>query len=227
MKRVLVLLSVVAVMTTTAFSQNMYLGPSVVFKGGTNAGSIPDGVKTGANFNGIPDIGLTFKWMFDKESSLGLLFDAEYATYSFRMRPEDEEVADDNNTYIYKPSYISLSPGLFFSGFTLNFAFGFPSSINVQNVAGDEGGAFYTLTQQDLNGPSIEIRLGGMIRAIKSDAGELNIVLRAGYMLTGTLQPEYFEGPIQSNVFFQDESYNPNLVSAGIGINYLFNLSNL
>lgn len=226
MKRVLVLLSVVAVMTTTMFAQDIYLGPSVVFKGGTNAGSIPEGYKTGANFNGIPDIGLTFKWMFDKESSLGLLFDAEYATYSFRMRDEDDNTPDEE-IYVYKPSYISLSPGLFFSGFTLNFAFGFPSSINVSTVAGEEGGAFYTLTQQDLNGPSIEIRLGGMIRAIKSDAGELNIVLRAGYMLTGTLQPEYFEGPIQSNVFFQDESYNPNLVSAGIGINYLFNLSNL
>ncbi len=220
MKRILVLLSVVAVMTTTAFSQNIYLGPSVVFKGGTNAGNIPDGTKTAFNFNGLPDIGLTFKWMFDKESSLGLLFDAEYATYSYRMRPEDENVANDDNTLVYKPSYISLSPGLFFSGFTLNFAFGFPSSYSVQTVSGNDAGLFVG-TQQDLNGPSIEIRLGGMIRAMKSDAGELNIVLRAGYMLTGLYQPDYFT----NNGL--DDSLNPNVVSGGIGINYLFNLSNL
>lgn len=220
MKRVLVLLSVVAVMTTTAFSQNIYLGPSVVFKGGTNAGNIPEGTKTAFNFNGLPDIGLTFKWMFDKESSLGLLFDAEYATYSFRMRPEDENVANDDNTFVYKPSYISLSPGLFFGGFTLNFAFGFPSAYSVQTVSGNDPG-FFEVTQQDLNGPSVEIRLGGMIRAIKSDAGELNIVVRAGYMLTGMYQPEYFT----NNEL--DETNNPNIVSGGIGINYLFNLSNL
>lgn len=220
MKRVLVLLSVVAVMTTTMFAQDIYLGPSVVFKGGTNAGNIPEGTKTGFNFNGIPDIGLTFKWMFDKESSLGLLFDAEYATYSFRMRPEDEDVANDDNTIVYKPQYISLSPGLFFSGFTLNFAFGFPSGYTAQTVSGNDI-PFFEVTPQDLNGPSVEIRLGGMIRAMRSDAGELNIVLRAGYMLTGMYQPDYFT----NNDL--DSDYNPNVVSGGIGINYLFNLSNL
>jgi hypothetical protein len=220
MRRVLTLLVMVAVVTIAATSQNMYLGPSVVFKGGTNAGNIPEGMKTAANFNGIPDIGLTFKWMFDKESSLGLLFDAEYATYSFRMRPEDENFANDDNTLIYKPSYISFSPGLYFSGVTLNVAFGFPSGMNVQSVSGNEN-TFFEVTQQDLNAPSVEIRLGGMIRAIKSDLGEFNVVLRAGYMVTGMYQPDYFT----NNGF--DDSYNPNIVSAGIGINYLFNLANL
>lgn len=221
MKRALTLLSIVAVMTIAATGQNMYLGPSVVFKGGTNAGNIPEGTKTAANFNGIPDIGLTYKWMFDKESSLGLLFDAEYATYSFRMRPEDEDFANDDNTFIYKPSYISLAPGLFFSGVTLNVAFGFPASYTVKSVAGDDANTFFEVTQQDLNAPSIEIRLGGMIRAIKSDMGEFNIVLRAGYMVTGMYQPDYF------TKYNLDDTNNPNVVSAGIGFNYLFNLSNL
>lgn len=220
MRRVLTLLVMVAVVTIAATSQNMYLGPSVVFKGGTNAGNIPTGTKTEANFNGIPDIGLTFKWMFDKESSLGLLFDAEYATYSFRMRPEDETFATDDYTYIYKPSYISFAPGLYFSGVTLNVAFGFPSGYNVQSVSGNENTPF-EVTQQDLNAPSVEIRLGGMIRAIKSDLGEFNVVLRAGYMVTGMYQPDYFT----NNEL--DDTYNPNIVSAGIGLNYLFNLANL
>ena len=222
MKKFLLIVAVLVVAAGASQAQlrQFYIGPSVVFKGGINAANIPDGYKTAANFNGIPDIGFTFRWMFDKNSALGLCFDGEYATYSFRMRPESEAAANDNNTYVYKPSYITISPGLFFSGVTLNLALNIPSGINVQTVAGNDGPGFFTYTQQDLNSPNLEIRLGGQIMTLESETGHLNIVLRGGYMLTGVLRTDAFG----NDKLFGSSSFNPNVASVGLGVNYLFDL---
>ena len=164
MKKALLLLAILAAVATTAEAQRkqIYLGPSLLFKGGVNAGNIPEGTKTGFDFHAMPDIGVTFKYMFSKTSAMGATLDLEYATQSFRMRPESEAAANDNNTIIYQPSYFSIAPNVFLSGVTLGAAFGFPTAFSVTNVAGDDFGDLGG-TSDNLTSPSIEIRLGGMI----------------------------------------------------------------
>ena len=229
MKKVLIVMAALVLLGGSAHAQlrQYYLGPSVVFKGGVNAASIPEGYKTSANFNGIPDIGITFKWMFDKNSSIGLLVDAEYATYSFRMRNENEELANDNTTIVYKPQYITFAPGIYFSGVTVNLAVGLPTGINVQTVAGDVPNTKFIFTSQDMNTPNIEIRVGGQIPVLDSETGHMNIVIRGGYMLSGVLKSEYFGNSGSGNEHFPSSSFNPNVASLGIGINYLFDMGAL
>ena len=220
MKKVLILLAVLAAVATNAEAQRkqIYLGPSLLFKAGVNAGNIPEGQKTGVNFHFLPDIGLTFKYMFSKTSAVGAVLDMDYATYSFRMRPGSESAANDNNTIVFQPSYFSLAPSLYLSGVTIGAAFGFPTAYSVSNVAGDDlsglGG-----TSDDLNSPSIELRLGGMIKVMESDGGELNILIRGGYNVTGLYNSEYFGDG--------SDEFNPVLASGGIGVNYLFDLADL
>jgi hypothetical protein len=223
MKKFLVLFAVLAMVITigTAQRQRYYLGPNLLFKGGVNAGSIPEGLKTGANFNGIPDFGLTFRFMFDKNSALGLLLDAQYATYSFRMRPESESFANDNNTFVFKPSYFTIAPGLYFSGVTFNVAIGFPAGNSLATVAGTDGTGSYVANVDDLNGPAIELQLGGMIAAWKTDMGVLSVLIKGGYMVTGMYKEE---APIYKNIFAGN---NPAIASASIGLNYLFDLGAL
>ena len=220
MKKVLVFVFVLIGFSTAGHAQlqQYYLGPTLLFKGGVNAANIPDGLKTEANFNVIPDFGITFRWMFDKNSAIGLLFNAEYATYSFKMRPESESFANDNNTFIFKPSYFSFAPGIYFSGVTFNVAFGFPASYTVATVAGDDGTGTWSPVSSDLNSPSIELQLGGMITVWETDTGELNILLRGGYMVNGMYKTD---APTLDNIF---DGNNPAVASAGIGLNYLFDL---
>lgn len=222
MKKVLILLAVLVAVVANAEAQKkqIFLGPSMLFKAGVNAGNIPDGSKTAMNFHAMPDLGLTFKYLFSKSSSVGAVLDVEYATYSFRMRPESESAANDNNTVIFQPSYISFAPSIFLSGVTLGAAFGFPSAFCVQNVAGDDFGAIAGTTD-DLNSPFIEIRLGGMIRVLESDAGELNILIRGGYNVNGLYNADYFGSEAGADEF------NPVLASGGIGVNWLFDLGDL
>lgn len=233
MKKVLILLAVLAAVATNAEAQRkqIYLGPSLLFKAGVNAGNIQEGQKTGVNFHFLPDIGMTFKYMFSKNSAVGAVLDIEYTTYSFRMRPESESAANDNNTYVFQPSYFSIAPNLFLSGVTIGAAFGFPMSYSSQTVAGNEGMLGYD-SSDDLNSPSIELRLGGMIKVMESDGGELNILIRGGYMVTGlyntdaAVLSDYFRGT-GSDRAGDPATFNPALVSGGIGVNYLFDLADL
>jgi len=223
MRKIATVIVVAISLVTGVAAQDIHVGPYLLFKGGTNSGNIPEGTKTAANFNGIPDFGVTGRWMFDKNSALGFLLDLGYSTYSFRMRPESESIANDDNTIVFKPSYFSLVPSFYFSGVTLGFAFGFPMAYSVQTVSGTEMSGQFLGDVQDLNGPSVEIRLGAIINAWKTETGTLGVVLQAGYMLTGTFKPEYF----QPGEYFSNEENNPNIISAGIGLNYLFDLKNL
>ncbi len=220
MKQALIVLAVLVAVAAPAEAQmkQIYLGPSLLFKGGTNAGNIQEGAKTGFNFHAIPDLGVTFKFMFSKSSGAGAILDLEYATYSFRMRPESESAATDENTFIFKPSYFSIAPSLYLSGVTIGAAFGFPMAYNVSNVAGTDLSSIAGTTD-NLSSPSIELRLGGMITVLESDLGQLNVLIRGGYMVTGLYNKDYFDGG--------SDEFNPKMVSGGLGLNYLFDLGAL
>lgn len=217
MKKVLILLAVLAAVATNAEAQRkqMYLGPSLLFKAGVNAGSIPEGQKTAVDFHFLPDLGITFKYMFSKNSAVGAVLDVEYATYSFRMRPENESTVTDDNTVVYQPSYFSIAPNLYLSGVMIGASFGFPTALSVSTVSGND----INISSDNLNSPSIELRLGGMIKAMESDGGELNILIRGGYNVSGLYSAESFNGG--------SDEFNPVLASFGIGVNYLFDLADL
>lgn len=208
MKRVLLLLVLVGmVVTAQAQRQQVFVGPSILAKAGVNAGEIPTGLKTGVSINSLPDLGVTLKFMFSKESSIGLIADLEYSTYSFQTKPN--EGATDNNTFISQAQYISIAPSLYLSGLTMGVAFGFPSALSAKTVSGTE---LNTVDVDDLTSPSVEVRLGAMIPVMTADVGQLNVVLRGGYMLTG---------------MDDSDQYSPHVASAGLGLNFLFDLGAL
>jgi len=210
-KRVLLIILLTIAVGAPAVAQTLFVGPGILFKGGLNAGDIPEGSKTTANINFVPDINGTLKYIFAKESGVGLLFDLGYNTASYRMRPENEQIANDNNTYIYKVGFVMFAPSLYLSGFTLGAGVGLPVSSTVSNVSGTSSS-----TASDLSNhasPYVEIRIGGMIQALKTESGELNIVVQGGYGVTGLYQSSTGNVP-----------YNPRPVTFGIGVNYLFSV---
>jgi hypothetical protein len=224
MRKTLLVLFIVFTSTASMLAQDIYLGPYVLLKGGTNVAGVPDGLKTSANFNGIPDFGLTARWMFDKYSNLGVVLDFGYSTYSFRVGPDNADQATDASTIIFKPSYITVVPSIYLSGFTLGFAFGFPAAYSVMSATGDDKSGQFLANVKDINGPLIELRVGGMIPVLKSEKGILSILVQGGYMLTGMVDNTYWE---KYSSTFKDEANNPKVLSLGVGVNYLFNLSEL
>ncbi len=211
MKRIVVAVLLLAGLTVVTSAQNLLVGPGVLFKAGLNAGDIPTGQKTTANVNFMPDINATLMYMFSKESSVGLLCDLGYNATSYRMRPENESAANDDNTLITKVSFLMFAPSLYLSGFTLGAGIGIPVASNSSNVSGTVDVSASSLSNHA--SPYIEIRLGGMIEAMKNESGVLNIVVQGGYGVTGLLQSSTGTVP-----------YNPRPVTFGIGVNYLFGL---
>ncbi len=209
MKRVLLVLMLMGcAVHAHAQRQQVFAGPSILAKAGVNAGDIPTGTKTGVNFNSLPDLGVTLKFMFSKETSIGFVADLEYASYSYQMKLN--EGASDNNTLITQAQYISFAPSLYLSGLTLGAAFGFPSALSTKLVSGTE---VPNVGADNLTSPSVEVRLGAMIPVMTADIGQLNVVLRGGYMLTG--------------MDSDSDQYNPKVASGALGINFLFDLGAL
>ncbi len=201
--------------TNVALSQKLFVGPTLMFKGGLNAGNIPDGQKTAFNIHTMPDITANILWLFNKGANLGLMGDVGLATYSYRMRPESESIANDENTLVTETQYFIVAPSFFFSGFTIGAAFGFPTSIDISNVSGS---MIVTSTSTDnLTSPLIELRAGGMIPVWETPTGRLSAIVQFGYSLTGQVKDDALVDP----------DLNPKNMSGGIGIAYHFNLTNL
>lgn len=208
MHRSLTTLAITLVLAATcASAQFLSVGPTLIFKGGINAGNIPEGQKTGMNISVVPDVAVTGLLRFAKSSDMGATLDLGYTTYTFRMRPESESFANDRNTFIYSAPHFTVTPGLYFSGFQLGVAFGFPGDPSVESV---DGSITVPGTADASVSPAIEIRAGGMIALWKHDDGVLNAVLHGGYVLSG----------LEKN----SGNFNPTPASFGIGINYLFKL---
>ncbi len=213
MNRVFTLLVVMMLAVSAMSAQKLFLGPSILFKGGVNAGEIAEGQKTAMNINAMPDISANMLWMFNKDSNLGLIADIGYTSLSFRMRPEEESIVTDYNTVIYKPSYITIAPQFYMSGFTIGVGFSLPAGMNVSTVSGTT----ISTSTDNLNSPVVDIRLGGMIPVWEMRSGRLSILIHASYTLTGLMKTADGE----------DNTYNPKVASGGLGLAYHFNLTNI
>lgn len=224
MRRTVFALLVLLVLSSGVMAQNIFLGPYVLLKVGVNGASTPQGSKSSINFNGTPDLGITAKWMFDRYSALGVVGDVGYSTYSFRIGPDNANEATNASTIIFKPSYFTIVPSIYLSGFTLGVAFGIPVAYSVQSAKGDDMSALFLADTRDLTSPLIELRVGGMIPVVKSETGTLSILIQGGYMVTGMVNGTYWP---KYRFMFKDDGNNPKVISLGVGVNYLFNLSDL
>lgn len=213
MKRTLLVVALLGLMLVSGMqAQKMAIGPNLLWKGGVNVGNIPTGAKTEVNINPIPDFAATFRMLLNTDESVGFTADLGFAQYTYRMRPESEALANDDNTFIYKRSYLNIAPMLFLSGFQIGASFGFPLAYNLANVRGT--------TEADITSkqtsPSVEVRIGGMFPVFRNKTGSVNFLVHAGYMLTGMNDT--------SELSTSDATTNPKTASFGLGVNYLFNL---
>ncbi|MBS1561933.1 MAG: hypothetical protein JSS89_10035 [Bacteroidetes bacterium] len=215
MKRTLLVVAILGSMLATGMqAQKMAIGPSLLWKGGVNTGNIPTGLKTGANINLIPDIAATFRILLNRDESIGFTADLGYAQYTYRMRPESESIANDDNTTISKHTFFNIAPMFYISGFQIGASFGFPLAYHMVRVSGASDA---DLTTKQTS-PNIELRIGGMIPVFRDKTGSVNVLVQGGYMLTGLIDASEFSGT--------SDEFNPKAASFGIGVNYLFNLSN-
>jgi hypothetical protein len=207
MKKVLQLLPLLLLLVVGAVAaQTNYplsLGPYLGLKAGVNAASIPEGSKTGVGLSGLPDFGATLYVPLGANNRIGFLADLGYSTYAYGERLVIADIEGD--LYKQQVSYVTLAPSIYLSSFTLGFTFGLPvaASTVFKNATVDG--------ETDDIATLVEIQLGGMIPVVENANGRLNILLRAGYMLTGISSESSSE-------------YNPKAATFGLGVNYLFNL---
>lgn len=179
------------------------VGPFLTLKAGVNAASIPTGRKTGVALSGLPDFGVTGYLPLGEKSNIGILADIGYSTYAYGQRNVFGDIESD--LYKVQMSYLTLAPSFYLSGFYIGFDFGLPLSNSVvidgKSISGST----------DNMSTLVELHIGGMIPVMSDKSGRLNLIIRGGYMLTGTA----------SN---SDSEFNPKAATAGIGLNYLFNI---
>lgn len=207
MKKVLSVLPLLLLLAVGAvYAQHNYpigLGPYVGLKAGTNAASIPEGTKTGIALSGMPDFGATVYVPLGKNNHIGFLADLGYSTYAYGERIVIGDVEGD--LYKHQFSYVTLSPSIYLSSFVVGFTFGVPvAASTVFDDATVDG-------ETDNVSTLVELQLGGMIPIMENKGGRLNVMIRAGYMLTGIAS----EG---------SSEFNPKAATLGLGFNYLFYL---
>lgn len=197
----LLLLVVGAVHAQTNYP--LSIGPYLSLKAGVNAASIPEGSKTGIGLSGLPDFGATLYVPLGADNRVGFLADLGYSTYAYGERLVIGDVEGD--LYKQQVSYVTLAPSIYLSSFTVGFTFGIPvAASTVFDNATVDG-------ETDNISTLVEVQLGGMIPVMANADGRLNILLRAGYMITGIISESSSE-------------YNPKAATFGLGVNYLFNL---
>lgn len=212
MKRLLNLIFAAAFATSVASAQEIDLGPSIGVKGTVNTAVPGEGLKTGFAINSLPDFGLTTRILFSPNSGIGMLLDLEMSGYGYLMRPENEDVADDDNSFITRHSYVTVAPSLNLGGLTLGVGISFPTGQTTTEVDGDQSWS-PTGTQAS---PVLDARLGAMIPLYRGKGGEFNMVIRASYMLGGHYTTEIRTYPLSPN------TSNPQSAGLVVGFNYLF-----
>lgn len=212
MKRLLTLIFAAAIATSAASAQEIDLGPSIGVKGTVNTVAPGDGLKTGFAINGLPDIGLTTRVLFSPGSGIGMLLDLEMSGYGYLIRPENEDIADDDNSFITRHSYFTVAPSLNLGGLTLGVGISFPTGQTTTEVDGDQ--AINPVGTQA--SPVLDARLGAMIPLYRGKGGEFNMVIRASYMLGGHYTTDVGTYPLSL------KTSNPQSAGLVLGFNYLF-----
>jgi hypothetical protein len=211
MRNILLATAGLLCVTTAAFSIEVNLGPAIGVKGTVNTVAPGTGLKTGFAFNSMPDLGLTTRMMLDKDMGIGLLLDIEATGYGYIMRPENEDIATDANSYVSRHSYVSIAPAFYLGGLTLGVGILLPTGLTTKSVDGTDE-LMIVGTQAS---PALEARIGAMIPLVRSSGGDLNLTIRGSYMLGG-----HFTDKVNYVV----SSSNPQSAGLSLGLNYLFSV---
>jgi hypothetical protein len=199
------LIALIGVFTTfsaknAAFAQENYpvgVGINLSGKMGINAADVPQGWQNNvAVLKGI-DVGIFGFMPMANDSRTGIVLELAYTNMPFNLKSYDYGDITELNT-----KFITLSPYLLFSGFTVGVDIGFNLDNEIEN-----GSALLLPYDNDLN---VNVRVGGMIPIHQSDLGVFNFIANATYSLTG------------SNYAGGGFTYNPATLS--LGLSYLFNL---
>lgn len=177
----------------------MSVGAYINGKVGVNAAEVPNGVKNGVLvLNGV-DFGAVGYFPFSKTSNTAGLLEIGYSSFPFKLAAAGNSSIESD----IKMNYVTVSPQIYFSGFTIGCDLGFHASTEIKNNKfefEDEVGEFM-----------LNIKLGGMIPIWVTETGRINLLLKGIYAITGS---SYGIG--------EDFEFHP--ASLGIGLNYLFNL---
>lgn len=199
-------------LATSAFAQTISVGPFLMGKvSGLNTSEIPTGTKTGAAFVTMPDIGVYGQLKLPASPiSFGLGLGLRSVSLVERLATGVDEY---ENVFTTRLSYFAFSPTVNVGGFVLGLNYGVPVSANT-HFSPKNGSATDTDPGTSSMNPLLEVFLGGQIPLVEMrGAGSLNLLLQAGYTMSG-LEKD----PI-------DSKYNPKVVSASIGLSYLFDIS--
>lgn len=204
----------VAVTTSPLIAGDLSVGATVIAKAGINT-NIPDGLKTDVNFNSLPDLNASVLYLFSSGSNTGINLDLGYDTYSFKMRPENDAVANDLTTSISTYHNFSIAPSLFLGGFQLGFAYGIPMGYSDISVDGTRDNTSSIEAIAGKPSSTFELRIGAVIPVMRGKSSNLNFNIRGGYMLTG----------MHSNGTLTDDDLIPSAASIGAGLSYYFTVA--
>jgi hypothetical protein len=192
------------------------IGPYLQLKAGINGGLIPEGRQNAIAFNGIPDFGATCYVPLSLDSDLAATFDLGMSSYSFFIKN-----VHTGAKYQQKYSYMNLAMNFHLYYVLMGFNFGIPLSADME-------GSEIASDQLQL---MAEFRIGGIIPLMQDEDGSLNVMIYAGYMLTGIYSDFAQDDPLK-NIIVEippdiiTQKQNPRAISISIGLNYMFNFYN-
>lgn len=193
---------------TTKVSQEaygLYAGLNVAMRAGVNT-NVPTGTKTDVDFASSPDYGLSILIPFNRTASLGLGLDVGYTNYAYISKPESG--ATDNNSIRCQYTYFNIFPHFYLSGFVIGASL---TSSPTVDFSYKNGTKITTITNSNLVS-NIEAKLGFAIPVMDESFGRLNVNFLAGYTVNGLYDTKY--------IVNSDD--NPQVVSVGLGISFLF-----
>jgi len=152
--------------------------------------------------------------LLSSENDIGLTADLGLLNYAYKIKG-----INVGKEYTMRYSYIALGTSFYFSGFTFGFNFGVPIAASFGNTIPTSSLGFMT-----------EFKVGGLIPLKIDESGSLNLLINAGYMLSGIYDNYTKNDPLLPYIpelppYSISTKYNHRALSLNIGINYLFNMN--
>lgn len=218
MKQILLLISTLLILSSESKCQQemvwgtFYLGPFISHKAGLNLNDVYPGEKKIIRINGIPDFGVTCFYSISKKSqNTGIIMEFGLTTYSFKHTlPINESRFMSSQT-----SSITMGVGIYLWGLSFGPTLGFPIiwSLNISDndfIVNQQKSRFF-------EGLYLNYFLPLLIK--DKEKLNLNFIIELNFITAD----EFFE---EDKSIGYETNYKPNILSFGIGLNYLFKLGN-
>lgn len=208
--------------SATDQTYTLHLGAFVAAKVGVNT-TVAHGRKTDANFNTLPDFGISLFAPFSVGGRIGAGIDIGYATYTYRNKPVSNPT--DANTIVERYSYVNIFPHLNLSGFVLGLNIGVVPQGSAETLAGSKISVI-TSGQTELDGTQLstllELRVGANIPVLYTSSGHFNVYFLGGYVLSGLYSDYSLYRYSWDNFTTPSADNNPRPASLAVGLAYYF-----